>query len=248
MDPVAHLDALQRESAAMTEAARRGVSAAVPSCPGWTVADLVHHTGGVHRWVTQIVEQRPAEGDGFRDIRRAAPPPDEELADWFAAGADALQTTLRAADPADAAWTWTRRANDVAFWYRRMAQETAVHRWDAQAAHGDAQPVESELAADGADEFLEMFLPGLRNREADPPMAGERFHFHRTDGPGEWLVAFGEDGRIAVTREHAKGDVAVRGPASDLLLFVWGRTGEDQLEVFGDASLLDRWRALVLPA
>ena len=28
-----------------------------------------------------------------------------------------------------------------------------------------------------------------------------------------------------VTREHAKGDVAFRGPAEALLLFLWGRDG-----------------------
>ena len=43
-----------------------------------------------------------------------------------------------------------------------------------------------------------------------------------------------------ITREHAKGDVAVRGGASDLLLFLWHRIPADRLEVFGDPALLDR--------
>ena len=46
-------------------------------------------------------------------------------------------------------------------------------------------------------------------------------HVHSTDADGEWLVDF--DNGLAVTREHAKGDVAVRGPASDLMLVLYGR-------------------------
>jgi predicted lipid carrier protein YhbT len=69
-------------------------------------------------------------------------------------------------------------------------------------------------------------------------------HFHSTDGDGEWLARLGAEG-LVVTREHAKGDVAVRGVASDLLLFLYGRVGTERLEVFGDAALLARWRELV---
>jgi predicted lipid carrier protein YhbT len=50
---------------------------------------------------------------------------------------------------------------------------------------------------------------------------------------------------LVVTREHAKGDVAARGTASDLLLFLYGRIDADGLDVFGDAALLARWRELV---
>lgn len=247
MDASTHLDALAREAAALTAAARRGVGASVPGCPGWTVAELVHHTGGVHRWVTAVVRSRPADGDQLRHLRNEPRAPDDELVDWFEEGAAGLQAALGDADPHDEVWTWTRRSKEVAFWCRRMAQETAVHRWDAQGAHGPPEPIESELAADGVDELLVMFLPGVRNREPARPPAGERFHFHRTDGAGEWLVTFGEDGRIDVAQEHAKGDLAVRGPAPELLLFLWGRTGPDELEVFGDAALLERWRELVNP-
>ena len=55
---------------------------------------------------------------------------------------------------------------------------------------------------------------------------GETLHFHRTDGDGEWLVRLTPDGP-EVERAHAKGDVAVRGSASDLLLARAGRVGLD---------------------
>jgi predicted lipid carrier protein YhbT len=61
---------------------------------------------------------------------------------------------------------------------------------------------------------------------------------------GEWLVTLGPTG-VTVEHAHAKGDVAVRGTASDLLLLLWNRAGADRFQVFGDTSLLDRWRASV---
>ncbi len=128
-----------------------------------------------------------------------------------------------------------------------MAQETAVHRWDAQAALGDPEPIEPELACDGIDEVLDVIVPSrLRGPEDAREGHGETYHFHRTDGPGEWLVRFDAQG-ATVTREHAKGDVAVRGAASDLLLFLWGRLPGERLEVLGDASLLGRLFELVPP-
>jgi predicted lipid carrier protein YhbT len=69
-------------------------------------------------------------------------------------------------------------------------------------------------------------------------------HLHCTDTEGEWVVAR-RDGALTVTPEHAKGDVAARGGASELLLFLWGRTPADALEVFGDADLLARFRQAI---
>ena len=39
-----------------------------------------------------------------------------------------------------------------------MAQETAVHRLDAERAAGREHAIDAELAADGVDEFLFEFL------------------------------------------------------------------------------------------
>ena len=113
-----------------------------------------------------------------------------------------------------------------------MAHETTIHRWDAQSAYGFPEPAEGELAVDGIDETFEIMLPVRRMWAEHPrPGSGETFHFHRTDGRGEWLLRFEPEGPV-VTREHAKGDVAVRGTASDLLLFLWQRIPADALEVY----------------
>ena len=127
------------------------------------------------------------------------------------------------------------------FWSRRVAHETAVHRWDAQAAAGAPEPVDVRLAVDGIQEMFDLLTarPGHERVRGD----GETIHLHCTDTDGEWLVRLTPQG-VAVTREHAKGDVAARGTASDLLLLLWGRVPPDRVEVFGDASLLARWQEL----
>ena len=83
-----------------------------------------------------------------------------------------------------------------------------------------------------------MFLPRLSDNFGE--VGDATVHLHCTDAEGEWLVA-NRDGEVTVTQEHAKGDVAARGTASDLLLFLWGRVPADALEVFGDADLLARF-------
>jgi uncharacterized protein (TIGR03083 family) len=119
-----------------------------------------------------------------------------------------------------------------------MAHETSVHRWDAQLAAGDPQPIDGNLATDGVDEFLENFL----ENEDRISSAGELIHMHRTDGPGEWLIRLSPDG-AHVSHGHEKGDVAVRASSSDLVLLLWGRVKPDDVEIFGDRALLDRFLA-----
>jgi uncharacterized protein (TIGR03083 family) len=240
-----YLEAIERESAAIAVALKSGRSLAVPSCPGWRVADLVVHLGIIQRWATEMVRSGAAERLGGREELFAIDPDDPALLEWFRDGARDLVEVLRSS-PADApVWSWTPERS-VGFWERRQAHEAAVHRWDAQRALGAAEPIDPALAADGVDEWLYVFAVG-RSRATSPRTGiGESFHLHCTDEQGEWVVRFDGDG-MEVKREHAKAAVAVRGPASDLLLFVWGRQSVGGLEVLGDSSMLERWNEL-LPA
>jgi uncharacterized protein (TIGR03083 family) len=156
---------------------------------------------------------------------------------------DALVTTLARADPALPAWTFSASDRTVAFWVRRRAQETTVHRFDAETAAGTPTPIDAALAVDGIDEFLTAFLPRFAGN-LDWFDGTVHLHCTDTDTEGEWLVAR-RDGDLVVTSEHAKGDVAARGSASDLLLFLWGRVPAADLELFGDADLLERFRQAI---
>ena len=244
MEPADHIAAVRRESAAVVTAARRGADAPVPSCPDWTVGDLVAHLGVAHRWATANVRE-PAD-QLVRGARHkwGIEATDPRLFEWFEEGAEELASVLQATDPDTPVATFGE-PHAARFWGRRMAHESLVHRWDAERAHGEPRPIDAELAADGIDQGLYVLVPMAR-QGSTVAGTGERFHLHRTDGEGEWLVVVEGDG-IRVSREHGKGDVAVRGRAADLLLWLWHRVPPDDLEVFGDATLLDRWFDLVPP-
>jgi uncharacterized protein (TIGR03083 family) len=241
METQQYLDQLAQNSERLADAAAAaGVDAPVPSCPGWTVTDLLEHCMGGDTWARTIVEQGKA-GSTERVTRDEVEPSLEgdALVEGFRSGAQALVAALSSVAPDTPVWTFSSTNRTASFWQRRRAQETAVHRYDAELAAGTPTPIDTELAVDGIDEILTMFLPRMAdNFEA---MGDGTVHLHCTDTDGEWLFAR-RDGEISVTAEHAKGDVAARGTASDLLLFVWRRVPASQLEVFGDAALLERFR------
>ena len=246
MEFASHVAALRRDGAAAVVAATDGIDAPVPGCPGWTVADLAAHLGAIHHRVATLVRDRLL--DPPSRLWRVEPPPPEGRAAWLAEGHRALVAALDAADPDAPVWTWAG-PRTMTFWARRMALETAVHRWDLESAAGGGEPIDAELAVDGVDELLDVFLPARRAplRGADPwrfAGDGERLHVHATDAPGEWVLRFA-GGDVAVTREHAKGEAALRGPASELLLILYGRIapGAGAAELLGDPGVLGLWTA-----
>ena len=236
MDTGRYLELLRNDGDALASAAQRDLNARVPSCPEWDVGELVRHTGEVFRHKRAIVRRggtAPPE-----DIEREEGPAGAAVLDWYRDSLDRLIETLAAADPDEPAWSW---AGDhrVAFWMRRMAQETAVHRWDAENAVGDPSSIDSELAADGIDEFLGAFIPG-----DEIPYEGKTgtVHLHCTDVPGEWTVTLEEGSVPSYETGHSKADAAVRGSSEDLLLLVWRRIEPERVEVLGDVQLVtDFW-------
>lgn len=219
-------------------------AAEVATCPGWTMARLVKHTGIVHRWVTQIVSARSSSWLDPRELDVGLPDKESGYAGWLAAGAEPLLQALRDAGPGTSVWTWGT-GQTSGWWGRRMLHETTVHRADAELATGIAPSVDPEVAADGIDEFLANLPAARRPSEhlAELP-AGESLHLHATDSDGEWLIRFPGGGQVAWERGHAKATAAVRGPVASLLLFTYGRIppGDENLAIFGDTSLLRTWQ------
>ena len=238
MERTSYLAALRDDAERLLAAAAAGLDRPVPTCPGWSTERLVGHVGRVYRWTAGWV----TEGDGAQVER---PPAGPAVLDWTRAGLDQVVATLGGGDPDEEVATWAGPQPAI-FWPRRMALETAVHRFDAQAAAGGGEPVATDLALDGVDEVLTALLP--YRGAGDLEGAGVTVHLHATDPDidgGEWLVTLPLEGGVAVEHVHAKGDVAVRARASDLLLLLHNRVGTDRAEVFGDAGILDRWRESV---
>lgn len=243
LDTGAHLSALAADSEALADLAAGHLDAPIRACPGWTVADLLDHLGGVYSWVALVAD---AAGDRPAMQRDAAPAERPALEGWFRQQRAAVLDALSSREPGAPAWTFTAGRGDIAWWRRRQAMETAVHLFDVEQATGTAGTIEPALAADGVDELLGELLPGYLSRRPVPGLTGT-CHLHATDTPGEWSLDFSA-ADVAVRRDHSKADTALRGPAAGLFLWAWNRQSPDDagLEVFGDRSLLDAWAGVRL--
>ncbi len=224
------LAALASDGRLLVDLVASAPGTAVPACEPWTAEKLGRHVAGLWAWVAACVEQAPEPVDPAS----LPVPPKGEALEPFATGAlDSVLEVLDGADPEGLVHTWAG-PRPAAWWMRRLAHETSVHRVDAeQAVRGTDSGVVAEMAVDGIDEVLATYAP-----LAYQPGVPATVHLHATDADGEWLIELGDE--LAVRHEHAKGDVAARGPAGDLFLVLWHRRPTDGLEVFGEVAVLDR--------
>ncbi|CAB4654704.1 unannotated protein [freshwater metagenome] len=232
-----YIDSFTADAAAIRDVFVKAVpELSVPATPEWDLGRLVKHIGTVFVWGTAVVEQRPERVDP-RSLDIGLPEERSDYGEWLVRAASKAAAVMSAADPSDDCWSWGADSHAV-FWSRRLANEIGVHRWDVQSAFGDPDPIAPQLAADGLDEILEnlTFRP-----DTDLRGVGERLHLHATDCDGEWLITLGAEG-VEFKHEHAKGDVAARATASDLLLLILGRVAPSSIETFGDVEQLDRWQ------
>jgi uncharacterized protein (TIGR03083 family) len=208
------------------------LDARVPGCPDWDVEALLRHIGDVHRWAATIVRDRVQERLQ-RDFE--GPAGREALLEWYRDGWRALVETLEAASPEDAFWFWGPAPNALTFWARRQANETAVHRCDAEAARGPTTPLAPVDACDAIDEWF-----GLAVRRAKTPDGNGRIlRLAATDAAATWNVILGD--RVEITSDRGRGHCELRGTASDLYLWSMNRRGTDGISVSGDDSLLQVW-------
>jgi uncharacterized protein (TIGR03083 family) len=253
MEIAEHIDALRRQGHLLADAAERsGLDASVPPCPPWQVKDLLRHTGYIHRWAARHITECPdavLDGPPEADILRGGAA-DPDLLAWFRAGHAALVETLSTADPGLVCATFMDAPSPLAFWARRQAHETAIHRADADSASGVRPEYEPEFAADGIDELI----LGFGQRRKYRPSAGHdgSLQVRTTDTAGAWHVGT-EAGRIQARREHGNSlpadsaSCTVTGPASGLYLFLWNRSDAAQagVTISGDTGFLELWQSSV---
>ena len=212
-------------------------SEAIKECPDWTVNDLMAHVGRVYGWVTSIIESGSLE----RPTTPFPTPPENDKREWAMNRLSTLLRTLRESDPITPVWTFGKDQN-VGFFIRRMTHETLIHMRDAESIIDEFIEVDGDVACDGIDEYIDGALQRSMNPNKEFLYPDGSIHLHRTDGEGEWLIE-PSGNEIVVSRQHAKGDVAVRGSAISLLLYLWGREPQD-LEIFGEAKIAGDWGGL----
>lgn len=229
---------LRADGAAIAAAAREtGLDATVPSCPGWTVGDLLSHLTGIYVGREVVVR----EGLHERPAQQEAPGGDAIEA--FESSLTRLVATLRGSDLSREVWTFVG-PRPASWWSRRMAQETVIHRADAELAAGRTPPrVDAVVAVDGIDEMLTVFVAEALTRYGPPidgggPIggAGQTVGVHTPDE--RWHVTLHDDRVDVIRGSAATSDALIAGTPSHVLYHLWGRLPADEVDVRGDERAL----------
>ncbi len=229
------LECIKADSARLAEVAGTDLSPRVPSCPDWTVADLLEHVALVYLHKVQAMQTNARPDPWPPDVSGRDP------LELYDEARGALLTELGDRSPFDPAWTFWPDDQTCGFWFRRMAHETAVHRVDAELAHDVVTPIDDQLATDGVDEALRIMLcdPWWNDHEADEPVDAT---IRITTAGRSWTIKV-PAGMPTVT-EGAEGEVAAEifGDPDDVYLWLWGRLDADAIQVAGDDDVVRRFR------
>lgn len=228
------------------DAAAGSLADSVPSCPGWSVSDLVGHHGGVMRWAVEIVAggRTSNVAKSELDAVLAAPNDRRSLLEWHSEAAGRLCRTLEGFGDGPALVFLADAPAPRLFWARRQAHEATIHGVDAQSARlghlptAASTPIPTELAVDGIDELLTGFVPRRSSGlHTDGPVT---LLVAPTDAEHAWTVTVGPD--VPVTTRGATGhaDATLTGSAVALYLGLWNRG--DEIAEHGLAPMLGLWR------
>jgi uncharacterized protein (TIGR03083 family) len=258
VDTPGFVAAVEAESKRCLDALRAAdLATDVPSCPGWTGADLAWHLAEVQRFWADIVARLLDDPGEHEKPER---PPDEALLDLLEESSSALVAALRDRSPEDRCWTWHPDGGTVAWVARRQAHEALIHRADAEQVAGlPVSEADPALAADGVDEIVTVMIDSVPPWGTFTPER-DALTLLATETGRRWTLQFGrvtgtgpESGRAydldaaRVAHEHPT-DTTVSGRAWDLDLWLWGRGDDNPLAISGDESLVRRLRAIAVDA
>jgi len=247
-EPMTHarfLECLAADEARLREVAAPDLTAQVPSCPEWTVADLVEHVAVVYLHKVECMRRGVLPRPWPPDVSGEAP---IALLDRAYA---ALSAEFAERAPDSASFTWYPADQTVAFWVRRMAQETVIHRVDAELGAGQpVAPIPDDLAVDGVDEVLERFLAfGSVEWKEDfgdllTKIGGGTVLV--STGGRDWLLSMESDAvRVGPATGTTTPDAQVTGDPQAVLLWLWRRAEAGAVAVSGDPRAVDGLRELL---
>ncbi|MBM7798188.1 uncharacterized protein (TIGR03083 family) [Microlunatus panaciterrae] len=234
-----YLELIEADAHRLLDVASRDLNAAVPGCPDWTVTDLCRHLAEVyaHKIACMAAGAPP----------KPWPLPEFQIGEplqLLARESTAIVEALRSRDPADSTWTWLPADQTVGFWYRRMAQETAVHRVDGEQAVGEQTAIDEALAVDGVDEFLGCMLGGPWWTDGDYSATNATVRVE-TGSHGWYVRCASAAVEVRYGDADAEVDATIAGEPEQLLLALWGRTPLLELVVDGDPEAAGRFAGRV---
>ncbi len=214
------------------------LDAPVPSCPEWRVRDLVHHLGSVYRMFRRVADEGLLERPPRLAIDDRPEADDDRIVAWTEAQAELLLDALERLDPAEPRWNFSPGPQVGAFIPRRMHHETAMHRWDLEAAVGSPGPIAAPVAVDGILEFLEVNLPRSGRWDGDPGV----IHTAITRGPTLEVELAPDELPVVHEPTGRVPDAVIAGDAESLLLAWWDRTPLVSLLQKGDPAWIGQIR------
>ncbi|MEU6644164.1 maleylpyruvate isomerase family mycothiol-dependent enzyme [Saccharomonospora sp. NPDC046836] len=237
------LDAFGHEVELLVDAARAAPpDVPVPSCPRWTLGEVVRHVGSVYRVVLAWL----VEGRRPREWQRD-PAPGQTVENYLRQGFADLKEVLTWHDPGERAATWWPADHTYGFWCRRMTHETTVHRVDIEDAAGvERAEITDDIAIDGVDEALALWfghrLPLLGMTGTHPGSVGVRTGGH------SWIARAGPAETIAwrcSDEEASRADAVVSASPATVYLWLWGRQRLGAVDVDGDDDAAGQLWALL---
>ena len=232
MAPQQHLEWFEENIAWFEAAAPERLAEPVPTCPGWTVLDVVNHLSlglGLAYPVAMSKAPETADEVAFDGVRwPAAIPGLRDAVAGFSENMRGCLQTFRQTDPDTPCWTYAG-PGAASFWFRRAAIETAMHRMDVEDAIGGSDPLLPERAADAVIEAADFALPLAAEWSSRP------------------------EGTLSVSTPQLAEPVAVgdgpptatvSGPTESVLRALWGRD-DGEVSISGDREVARAWLSVV---
>jgi uncharacterized protein (TIGR03083 family) len=258
--PLDYVEHLTTESARFGEVlAAAPPDAPVPTCPDWTVDDLLWHLAWVQSWWAMIVRQN-LTGPAARELMPDRPGDRSEMLEFYRQAGRGLAEILRAVPADRRAWTWSDD-HTVGFIRRKQAHEALIHRVDAEVTAGCRTPMDPVLSADGVDEALRVMYSGVPDWGHFEPDPARTLRIRATDTGDSWLVRLGRftgidsdgvsydepDFDVLATDSDAPALALVGGTAADLDCWLWHRPPSGEIARSGDEGLLSAFEAAIAP-
>jgi uncharacterized protein (TIGR03083 family) len=240
VDAPDYISALQVEGDRLADTAQQiDLASPVPTCPEWTLRDLLRHIGGVHRWAgTHIRDRRETIlRAGDLEALFGEWPADDGLVGWYRDELRLLVHTFQSA-PEDVQYaTFLRARSPLEHWTRRQAHEVTIHRADVESITGRRTPVSAEFGADGIDELLGAFVPRPFMKLRSP--SAVTLTVKPSDSTRSWRMTISDGPAMTVEGDETPSDCVAAGTASDLYFNLWNRSCAGDVDVSGDPAVLE---------
>lgn len=217
----------------------------VPNCPGWDVADVLNHLSAGLGLAYPVAVSTPPHTASERVFNNVAWPDGPAVGhaaiERFKTNLAACIHHFHAADPDQPCWTYSGPGH-AAFWFRRAAIETTLHRIDVEEALAIDSTLNPTRARDAIVETLEFALP-LAADTTEAPSGSLRVESAELD--------LQMDVVSGVQRPNTNDGPAasISGTGQAVLCALWGRESSASqpaaIVIGGNRNVADEWLTLV---